>query len=357
MLRSAAITPVVLVHLMMIESAWPTAAYRAISMNGYYGVTLFFVISGFLITDGAIARYHDLARINFREFYRARALRILPALVLMMGVTFGLWLVGAPGFKATGIQMFESLVFILFLSANYAFIHGFLVSWWAPLWSLAIEGAFYLAYPPLLRMLNTRRLLTAAAITGLIISPLFRWYFGITEYSNPFTHVNCVEAIVLGCVVATQRARFLRNGTPRWLSVFCLLGGLSFFLSALLGDYLVNAFTFGPTKAALGGALLLIWATASDNESKFLTWAAFPGRYCYEIYLLHWPIIALLKGLGAYDAVHENPMFDIAAIATFILIVGVSWAFSQFLCLPIAAHFNRRTSVTHPDVAKRLITP
>src|SRR5260370_35086544 len=50
--------------------------------NGYYGVALFFAISGFLITSNMLARYGDLGSINLREFYVMRAARIIPCLGL-----------------------------------------------------------------------------------------------------------------------------------------------------------------------------------------------------------------------------------------------------------------------------------
>jgi peptidoglycan/LPS O-acetylase OafA/YrhL len=126
-LRTIAITPVVLVHLMIIVSVWPSEPYRLIAMNGYYGVTLFFVVSGFLITENAVKRYGSLSQIDAPKFYRARASRILPALFLMMAGTLLLWACGAQDLRRPTRQ-----------SGGQSFMY-----WGSPRISLPLVGFFF----------------------------------------------------------------------------------------------------------------------------------------------------------------------------------------------------------------------
>lgn len=85
---------------------------RAVARNGNYGVTLFFVISGFLITSNALARWGSLAAIQARTFYRFRIARIVPCLLLLLALVNGLALAGIPIF-ATHIPGLSPLAAML----------------------------------------------------------------------------------------------------------------------------------------------------------------------------------------------------------------------------------------------------
>jgi peptidoglycan/LPS O-acetylase OafA/YrhL len=87
-LRGIAVLMVVMLHC----SGFPLFA------SGGYGNAIFFAISGFLITGNILDRYGSLAAIDIREFYRMRAGRILPCLVLLLALLSTLSLMNVPGF-------------------------------------------------------------------------------------------------------------------------------------------------------------------------------------------------------------------------------------------------------------------
>src|SRR3954451_9374545 len=62
------------------------AANRALFWNGYYGVRMFFVISGFLITSWSLKRWGRLSQLKIRQFYRMRFARIMPCLIGLLAV-------------------------------------------------------------------------------------------------------------------------------------------------------------------------------------------------------------------------------------------------------------------------------
>lgn len=109
---------------------------------GGIGVTIFFFLSGFLITNILFAEYRKAGRISLRNFYMRRLLRLYPALLFMLGV-FTLYL------TCTG-QAFagSELVAALFYFENYhrLYINPAADQFWI-LWSLAIEEHFYLVFP------------------------------------------------------------------------------------------------------------------------------------------------------------------------------------------------------------------
>src|SRR5215831_3824360 len=115
---------------------------------GDFGVTVFFFLSGYLITTLLRMEHEQSGTISFRAFYLRRVLRIFPPFYLALGIATLLWLAGAlpgPSFRLDGLL---SQVFFL---TNYWVVQHL---WWdghAPgtwiFWSLAVEEHFYLAFP------------------------------------------------------------------------------------------------------------------------------------------------------------------------------------------------------------------
>src|ERR1700760_911600 len=81
-----------------LANVLPKRVIDALSFNGYEAVFIFFVISGFLITTNAVQRWGRLAEIDLRAFYRRRASRILPCLLLLVAVLSALHLAGVHGY-------------------------------------------------------------------------------------------------------------------------------------------------------------------------------------------------------------------------------------------------------------------
>src|SRR6188768_547681 len=78
---------------------WLTPRFvRALIVNGNYGVTIFFAISGFLITSNVLRRDGDLGGVDLRRFYLYRFARIMPHSVLALGVITLLAFVALPSF-------------------------------------------------------------------------------------------------------------------------------------------------------------------------------------------------------------------------------------------------------------------
>ena len=124
-----------------------------IARNGNYGVTMFFVISGFLITQHTLQRSSSLAQINLKDFYIRRIARIIPCLVLLVAMVTVLGSFGLKPFMnqapndievSYGLTVFSAFTFwmnILIIEngwVNYAL---------GVLWSLSVEEVFYVAFP------------------------------------------------------------------------------------------------------------------------------------------------------------------------------------------------------------------
>lgn len=146
-LRALAVTLVVLQHTgdFLVSDDGPKLSGGPLFPGGFLGVDLFFVLSGFLITTLLLEEHRDRGRISFTTFYERRALRLLPALgVLLAGTT--IWVaVTADGLRAhlRGVLAAVFYVWNLAVAAGVDvgdFGHGHL-------WSLAVEEQFYLVWP------------------------------------------------------------------------------------------------------------------------------------------------------------------------------------------------------------------
>jgi peptidoglycan/LPS O-acetylase OafA/YrhL len=176
--------------------------------GGFVGVDIFFVISGYLITD-IIFRQMIEHRFTVLDFYKRRILRIFPALLLVTLATFAFgWFVLPPlEFQSLGINIGGAAVFIqnILLIGQIGYFE--VAAGKRPLlhlWSLGIEEQYYIAWPVILLMTRKWRL-NAISVTGLLI--LLSFWLGIATLRNsanlafylPFTRA---WELLIGSVLA-----------------------------------------------------------------------------------------------------------------------------------------------------------
>ncbi len=163
-LRGVAILGVLLNHALVWDGAHAGGSLVRITMGiaqaGWLGVDLFFVLSGFLIT-GILLDSRDAPQ-YFREFYRRRARRILPAYLLLIAALLVL------GRLRTG-----PLAVALTFTTNFAFLFGVRKPY-GLLWSIAVEEQFYLMWPVAVRCLGRTTLATVCTLL-LVLDPALRY--------------------------------------------------------------------------------------------------------------------------------------------------------------------------------------
>ena len=146
-------------------------AYHFLGLpGGFYGVDLFFVLSGFLITNLLLDERARTGRISFTGFYARRARRLLPALLAVLGVACFMAVVppagSGPGF---GRLLLEGVVVCLLYVANIFRMLGHLLPInLTPMWSLAEEEQFYFVWPVLFVLLSRR--LSAGRLAAVLVA-------------------------------------------------------------------------------------------------------------------------------------------------------------------------------------------
>src|SRR3981081_931858 len=174
-LRGVAVLMVVLMHYAF---SFPISyASLWFAGNGYYGVVMFFTISGFLITTNLLRKYGHVASVSLRDFYVMRAARILPCLALGTAILSAMSLLSnASGFVLQpNLSVGEAIEYLLSFRFNQYYALGAAPTLaWAVLWSLSVDEAFDLVYPLTAIVLRLEKLLVGVRCAVVRFGPLAR---------------------------------------------------------------------------------------------------------------------------------------------------------------------------------------
>jgi len=282
--------------------------------NGWMGVDLFFVLSGFLIT-GILVDSKESPR-YFTNFYARRCLRIWPLYYAVLLFMFVLVPILRP---AEGHQIFANS------SPWWAyplFIQNFLVpappAATGPLavaWSLAVEEQFYLVWPWVVRY-STNERIRRIALFAIGVSPVVRFYLshhGVYIYSNTFCRLDGLMAgAVLAVAVRSATFRPERFLKFAWVALAAAIP-LIFAALAFEQKWIVYSLS---TAACAAFVFLALFSPQRWLQSIVTNrFIVYTGTISYGLYLLHKIPFDIAKGFHL-----EHP----AALA-FVLLVGASY--------------------------------
>ncbi|MGB0133667.1 acyltransferase family protein [Dokdonella sp.] len=274
-----------------LEAFLPRSLLNAFVYNGYEGVFLFFVISGFLITRNALERWGSLDRIDLRAFYVRRGARILPCLVLLVAVLSALHLFGVPFFtideERQSLPGAVMAVFGLYLNW-YEGSTGYLPGNWDVLWSLSIEEVFYLAFPLACLVVRRSALLWILLAILALSLPITRAAIVGNEIWQEKAYLPGMAAIATG-VLAALFARRLPDPGPALRRILCVLGCTGIAANLLFANVLWSTIGNGLMLVLTVSAGVLLYALKDERSEmpRGTGWLASMGRLSYEIYLTH----------------------------------------------------------------------
>src|SRR5258706_5013204 len=298
--------------------------------GGYVGVDVFFVISGYLITQ-ILTRELDRGAFSVLGFYERRIRRIFPALFVVQLVTLaiGCWLLLPDDLVALA----RSAVATTFFSANFLFLAqaGYFeaASWTKPLlhtWSLAVEEQFYIVFPALL-LLARRRLggrYVAPPIAAVFVSFVL-CAVGTQNYREAAFYLAPTRAWELGldCLLALGGERVALRKAARELAALAGLALIAYSVVAYGADTHFPGFA---TLPPVVGAALILWAGVGGSSAvgRALSTrpAVFFGLISYSLYLWHWPLLVY----ATYYLVRPlTPLEASGVVALSTALAAASW--------------------------------
>lgn len=311
-LRGIAILGVLLVH-------------AGIAPGGAFGVTVFFVLSGYLITSLITAEQDRTGTVRLPAFYRRRFARLLPALLLALVAVVVLA-------RPTG-QVWLTVLLAGTYVMNFAIplfgFDQFATAGWS--WSLALEEQFYLLWPFVLRRIRDRQ---RAALTLLVVAMAVALVRSWLWTRNPLAAVYCpdrADALLIGCALALAGARFA--AWQGWVALGALLAAYK--LGTVGG---VNSVTLGLTLVAVSSAVVI---GASHRPSLRLLLSSpvltHLGAISYSLYLWN----SLLLGVAGWRGL---PIGD----GRFVLVwLACSLAAAEVSTWLVERPLRRRLAVRH----------
>jgi peptidoglycan/LPS O-acetylase OafA/YrhL len=277
---------------------------------GGFGVTVFFFLSGYLITSLLRREAESTGRISLRNFYIRRTLRILPPVYVTMGICLVLiglgWLWNDPlrwqGLLAQGLQF-----------TNYYMIfgppdgHRGYIDKLGSMWSLAVEEHFYLIFPILYiglrRWTDDRR--KQAAVLLAMWAAISLWRCVLVFFLHAVDHTvqraslatdTRVDSILIGCILAIYANPFMhksRLSDGKW-KLLLVAGIVALLVSFYLpGDRLRESIRYSIQNWAL--IPIFVCGIRHPDWLIFrglnLRWVKFIGVLSYSLYLIHNPML------------------------------------------------------------------
>lgn len=257
---------------------------------GFFGVDVFFVLSGYLITRILAEEQANSGTIDLLRFYGRRLKRLAPAMLAMLAVFLLVapWAFPQYPVKSHFVDAGMSAIYM----ADYARTLGLRPAVLDHMWSLSVEEHFYLVWPlVLLGLLRLPKQYAVVALALLYVGGTLWRYWNVDHldvmwqvYHRFDTHST---GLFLGCLLGLVKARL-----PGYFAVFGLFGmGLA--LMTYTHQHEATA-RFGFTAAEICAAVIVLSQPRWMGAAPF----AWIGRMSYGAYLWHYPIVRLVHDAG-----------------------------------------------------------
>jgi peptidoglycan/LPS O-acetylase OafA/YrhL len=308
--------------------------------GGYFGVTAFFVLSGYLISGMLTTEYANSGRIDLVAFYARRALRLFPALLVV--VVGALLLATLVGHDLADTRLYEAGGFSLLYVNDFAVAAGHVSSMLDLTWSLGVEEQFYLLWPLLLLValgfFTSRTIglacLALAALAGTLEGFLVPTISPGVAYFSPLGNIM---PLMLGTGISFAAT----TCSERLIGWLASGGAIAIIALALAGPSLATTASWhGPEQLAAISVAFVILHVANGGfcllRSRIAIWI---GRRSYGLYLIHEPVHVALFSLLR----HSN---EDAAIGVPISIglAALSYHYVEQPFLRLKARFSRTSS-------------
>jgi peptidoglycan/LPS O-acetylase OafA/YrhL len=355
-LRALAVTAVILFHCDI------TDVFNA----GFFGVDVFFTISGFIITAMLLREYRSDGSFDFSNFYFRRIKRLQPPVLGLIAIAFvGTWIISKLALQKFVADAPAGLVF--------------LSNWWQivdkqdyfdttphvlrHLWSLAVEEQFYFVWPPVMYLIlkwGGPKVAGGLALLGAVASTAWMWYLYLLNADAIDQHRIYLgtDTHAMGLLIGAALACFWNPYQPREPGRWARLGWRSAALAALvlLGAMAITMNTSHPWLYR--GAFLLVsvltciviftvmadpaFIVSAILRTRPVQWI---GSRSYSLYLVHWLVFVWMRLLD-----HGN-FADWRVLVSGLAVVMIASEL-MYRCVEMPAKaFDLKKPATRPKVA------
>ncbi len=297
-----------------------------------YGVTLFFVLSGFLITRLLLIEKKEFQKIDLPKFYLRRILRIWPIYYLIIVIAIIIYFSVPYAISYPEGQVFETFVLYSFLLSNIGYGFGLGITPISPLWSVGVEEQFYAFWPFLLG--RSKSVLTTLVIfifTYLSVKVFLRFIDNGVYYSLiSLCRFDCMAIGGIGAYLVHHQSKYLKLLFSPFLQIisWCVLLVSIFYRPIHLFSLIDHEF-----HAVI---YLVIIINVSSNPKTLINLENkifdFIGRISYGIYVYHITVMILLSLIfkHVFNYSITNSLFDYILIFTVTVITTLGIADLSF---------------------------
>gem|GEM_PF-612449 len=317
--------------------ATPEGTPRGTDLAGF-GVSMFFALSGFLITYLLLLE-KEKQPIDVKNFYIRRVLRIHPLYYTYLAISVAVIFI-------YGLQFsWVALFFYVFLAANVPFILGFELPLVGHYWSLGVEEQFYLLYPWIVKKVRNLPVVLISLITGLVLLKLALRYvhtsYGLTPYN--FIHVTRFQCMLIGALGAwyfyVRQPFFLRTTTNvfvqlvSWIAI-ALVAINRFHIASVLDSEIISVVT----------VFIILGQVTKTNRLINLDFGVFDflGKISYGLYVIHPLVLFFLPKVLGFEMplVLRYVVVYGLALGVTILIAYLSYEYFEKYFLKLKSRFS-----------------
>ena len=313
---------------------------NGLSLAGH-GVTVFFTLSGFLITFLLLTEKEVTGQLKIKDFYMRRVLRIWPLYYLYFAVCIVTMILCKISFPKTSIPYF------IFLAANIPFIAETYLPFLSHYWSIGVEEQFYIFFPHLAKLTNKRLLRVALVMILSLLFLKFIFWFIYRQYDIkiPYIAINVIRfhtmlVGVIGAILYYYRStRFLEivthkfSQTMAWTCII-LIAINKFHIASVIDAEIVSII-----------ALILIvgQVTKRNNlinlENKVFD---FLGKISFGMYIIHPIIIYFLYVLIGHlaDTLINYVIIYFLILGSTIILAFISYEFYEKPFLKLKSKYS-----------------
>ncbi len=277
---------------------------------GYLGVDVFFVVSGFVVTQLILRRIQAEGKLDLSEFWKKRVRRLFPGLALMVVVLTPVSLLVFPRLEEASAGLITAAAGV-FSTANIAaallefdyFAAPSKENFMLHLWSLSVEEQFYVLWPlAFVALWGSLKIKKFAIVVALIaLTSVLVWIIGSTEllglldrgqaFFGFFSPISRAWEFLAGALVALLPEA---NSRTHWSNPMSKVGWAVVLAILIFAPSEPPALNLAVLILVLGVCAILRWGSTSDIESILrgprLRWIQFIGDRSYSLYLWHWPL-------------------------------------------------------------------